>query len=111
LSGGHARRGLVLGVFSVFPMLNILAVTSYLKLTRKAPGGPFFVGFGLSRATAIVVWFSFWMMADEGWLISTVLRFLWVEIGIPRRVLLRSWRATVDKFLKSPGDPGQVKLV
>ena len=55
-------------------MSNILAVVCYRRLTRKPRVGPFFIGFVFSGAMAILVWFNFWLMADEGWLASTLLR-------------------------------------
>jgi hypothetical protein len=65
LLGGYARIGLVFGVLSVLPMANVLAVACYRSLARRASGEPFFVGFGVSGALLILVWFNLCLTADE----------------------------------------------
>jgi hypothetical protein len=68
--GGYAPHGLVVGVFSILPMSNILAVACYRSLTRRTSRGPFLLGFGLSGALAILVCFHFCMTADERWFLA-----------------------------------------
>lgn len=65
LLGGYPQIGLVFGVLSVLPMANVLAVACYRRLARCASGEPFFVGFGLSGALLILVWFNLSLTADE----------------------------------------------
>jgi hypothetical protein len=80
---GPYTSGLFLGTFSVLPMSNILAVACYRKLSCKSPVSPFFIGFGLSGAMAILIWFNFWLMVDEGWYTPALRRFgLGLDHGI-----------------------------
>ncbi len=83
LLGRGALVGLIFGIFSVLPMSNILAVACYRRLTRKSPVGPFFIGFSLSGAMAILIWFNFWLMADERWLTSALKGF---ERGLDKSI-------------------------
>jgi hypothetical protein len=76
---GYPPLGLVFGVFFIVPMSNILAVACYRSLTRRTSARPFFVGFELSGALAILVCFNFCLTADEkrlmamnAWLSSTL---------------------------------------
>jgi len=60
-----APLGLVFGVLGILPMANILAIACYRNLSRRTAGRAFFVGFGLTGALLVLVWFNVCMTADE----------------------------------------------
>jgi hypothetical protein len=59
-----APYGLMVGLFTILPMSNILAVACYRSLASRTPGRPFFLGFGLSGAAAMLACFYYSMMVD-----------------------------------------------
>jgi hypothetical protein len=62
---GYPPAALALGIFSVMPMSNILAVAVYRASTRRSLGQPFLIGFVLAGALAVLIWFHLSLMAEE----------------------------------------------
>jgi hypothetical protein len=63
--GSYAPYGLVFGLLGILPMANVLAIACYRSLSRRTTRQPFFVGFALSGALAVLVWFNLCLGADE----------------------------------------------
>ena len=73
--GGPTPYGLMVGILAILPMSNILAVACYRSLAARSSGRPFFLGFGLSGALAVLACFYFCMMIDAVELHRINLRF------------------------------------
>ena len=65
--GTHSQE-IVMGTFGDYLMFHFLAYIIYRNYWRRAMGQPFFTGFVLSGASAMLVWFYFCLFADESWL-------------------------------------------
>lgn len=70
---------LMLAIFGILPLANVLAIGSYLAVSRRAGGRPFLVGFGLAGLAVILAWFDACMTIDDGlirafadWMVDTV---------------------------------------
>lgn len=69
--------GLTFGILSILPMVDVLAVACYRRLTLTAnkPVRPSFAGFGLMGSMAVLLWLNYWLMADGGQWMSMLKRF------------------------------------
>ncbi len=66
----YAPLGFIFGVFGILPMANILAIACYRNLSRRTAGRAFFVGFAVTGALVVVVWFNVCMTANENRLVA-----------------------------------------
>jgi hypothetical protein len=89
--GGHARQGLVFGLFGIWPMANVLAVACYRGLSSGRVGRPFFLGFGLCGALAIIGWLNFCLLADEAVFLGFSIWMAQTLEGLPFVLAFVAW--------------------
>ena len=73
--GDSAPYGLMVGMFTILPMSNILAIACYRSLAGRTSGRPFFLGFGLSGVLAMLACFNFCLMVEAKQLHSINFQF------------------------------------